>query len=219
MKKIQTGIVVLLTMATVAVVLISCERQQGANIVIEPKRKDSIQAAEQPNPYATHDQSPLDMSYFPPDYPILRMNGTDSGSLMARVIYSRPRKKGRNVFGSDPKNSLREFCKEWRLGANEATEIEFFKQVRINNKKVDKGRYIIYCIPYPDKWTVVLNSNLYTWGLHMDETKDVFKTEVPVQKQIPALEDFTMVFEKSGDHADLIMAWDTVKVIMPIISN
>ena len=34
----------------------------------------------------------------------------------------------------------------------------------IQDKKVNAGRYIIYCIPYQDKWTIILNNDLYTWG-------------------------------------------------------
>jgi hypothetical protein len=32
------------------------------------------------------------------------------------------------------------------LGANEATEIEFYKDVKIGGKKVPKGRYTLYAI-------------------------------------------------------------------------
>ncbi len=177
--------------------------------------RDSLPSKESVNPYATHDQSPMDMSYFPQDYPVLRMNGTDSVKLLARVIYSRPQKKGRNIFG-DTEKSLRQYGKEWRLGANEATEIEFFKPVTIAGKKIDKGRYIIYCIPYPDKWTIILNSNLYTWGLHMDATKDIFKTDIPTSEQSPVIEDFTMVFEPASYGTDLLMTWDNVKAVLPI---
>lgn len=176
---------------------------------------DTIKKAEAVNPYITNDQSPMDMSYYPNDYPILRMNGADSSQLLARVIYSRPQKKGRVIFGNSRK-SLREYGKEWRLGANEATEIEFFKDVFIRGKKIAKGRYIIYAIPYPDKWTIVLNANLFTWGLHMDASKDVFKTDIETQTQSPALEDFTMVFVPANNGANLVMAWDTVKTILPI---
>lgn len=198
----------------IGIALFSCRQEKNKEKQVEIKR-DTIQRADAPNPYAVYDQSPMDMSYYPPDYPILKMNGTDTAALVARVIYSRPQKKGRIILGYSNK-SLRQYGKEWRLGANEATEIEFFKDVSLEGKKINKGRYIIYCIPYPDKWTLVLNSNLYTWGLHMDATKDVLKTDIPVIKQTPAIEDFTMVFEKAVQGANLIMAWDTIRIVLPI---
>ncbi len=177
---------------------------------------DTLKSVESTNPYITLDQSPMDMSYFPNNYPILKMNGTDSTSLVARVIYSRPQKKGRMILGEPGTKSLREYGKEWRLGANEATEIEFFQNVMINGKTIAKGRYIIYCIPFPDKWTIVLNTNLFTWGLHMDKQKDVFSVNVPVELQAPPLEDFTMVFEPAAYGANLIIAWDNVKTVVRI---
>ncbi len=180
---------------------------------------DTLQKKEYANPYTTNDQSPMDIGYFPQDYPVLKMNGTtDSGGLLARVIYSRPQKKGRVIFGSSPR-TLCQYGKEWRLGANESSEIEFFKDVMINNKKIIKGRYVIYCIPYPEKWSIILNTNLFTWGLHMDKTKDIFNIDVPTSLQSPLLEDFTMVFEPADNGANLIMAWDNVKAILPIKTN
>lgn len=196
------------------VIMLSCNFNKvnpGANT----RSSDTLKSAEVVNPYVSTDQSPMDMTYYPNDYPVLKMNGTDSTSLVARVIYSRPQKKGRVIFGNTSR-SLREYGKEWRLGANEATEIEFFKDVIINGKKIDKGRYIIYCIPYPEKWTIILNTNLYTWGLHLDESKDIFKVDVPVELQAPPLETFTMVFEKAAYGTDLIMAWDNVKATLRI---
>lgn len=178
---------------------------------------DSLSSNETANPYITLDQSPMDMSYAPPDYPILRMNRADSQTLMARVIYSRPQKKGRLIFGNNEK-SLCQYGKDWRLGANEATEIEFFKPVIIAGKKVERGRYLIYCIPYPSKWTIILNNNLFAWGLHIDKSMDIFKTDIPATLQSPSVEDFTMVFVSTQYGADLIMTWDNVKAVLPVSS-
>lgn len=167
------------------------------------------------NPYESIDKSPMDMSYFPKDYPLLRMKGTDEKELKARVIYSRPQKKGRQIFGDGDKN-LVQYGKEWRMGANEATEIEFFKNVKINGQQLQKGRYILYCIPSEKDWTIVFNSNLFTWGLHMDPKKDVFRITEPVTKQSPPVEELTIFFEPTPTGADLCVAWDTIKVVVPI---
>lgn len=168
------------------------------------------------NPYVKMDQSPMDMSWCPADYPVEKMKGNDSLKLIAKLIYSRPHKKGRQLFG-DSKESLCMYGTAWRLGANEASEIEFFENVSISGQNIDKGRYVMYCVPYKDRWTIILNSNLNTWGLHINETKDIFKTEIPVLQQSPSLEDFTMIFENTDTGANLVMAWDNVKTIMPIV--
>jgi Protein of unknown function (DUF2911) len=174
-------------------------------------RKPVIEAA---NPYAAVDKSVMDISYFPVNYPLLKMNGTDSNGLSARLIYSRPQKNGRVVFGNE--KCIQQYGIYWRLGANEASEIEFFKPAKIKGLRIPKGRYVIYCIPYETKWIITLNSNLFSWGLHPDTTKDIAKIEIPVLKTDKSIEVFTMVFQPAASGADLLMAWDNVKAVLPI---
>jgi hypothetical protein len=70
----------------------------------------------------------------------------------------------------------------------------------------------MYCIPYPEKWTIIINKETDTWGsFKYDETKDVVRTDVPVQKQTDPLEAFVMSFDKSPAGANLVIAWDTLK--------
>jgi hypothetical protein len=177
--------------------------------------KDTLKTAKA-NEYAAIDQSPLDISYCPADFPQQKMNDPAlKASPVARVIYSRPHKKGRIIFGEGGK-SICPYGKPWRLGANESTEIEFFKPVVINGRNINTGRYVLYCIPYADRWVIVFNNNLNSWGLNIDSSKDVFKTEVPVQQQSPVLEDFTMFFIETSTGADLLMAWDNVKILLPV---
>ena len=103
-----------------------------------------------------------------------------------------------------------------RLGANEASEIEFFQNVTIQGKKVNAGRYVIYCIPYEDKWTIILNNDIYTWGLKIDSTKDLMKFDIPVKKAPVNFEYFTMVFQPISNGAELVMAWDDTEARLPI---
>ena len=159
------------------------------------------------------DKSPLDMCYYPNGYPVLKIQDKATEPLITRVIYSRPQKNGRIIFGD-----LLEFGKLWRLGANEATEIEFFQNVRIGGVKIKKGRYTLYCIPYPEKWTMILNSEVDTWGaFKYDATKDVTRLDIPVQQQSEPLENFVMSFDKSANGAGLSIAWDVTKVVLPIV--
>ncbi|MES1221609.1 MAG: DUF2911 domain-containing protein [Bacteroidota bacterium] len=163
------------------------------------------------NPYSPVDVSPMDMSYFPVDYPKLKMTNSTVGPLIARVIYSRPHLQGRGLF-----HGLLNYGQPWRLGANEATELDLFKNVTIENKKVNEGRYILYCIPKEDKWTIVFNKNIDTWGLKPDSLKDAYRFEVPVKQTGNRIEFFTMVFEKATGGANLVMAWDNVEARLPL---
>ncbi len=158
------------------------------------------------------DKSQLDMSYYPNAYPVLKIQDKISEPLVARVIFSRPQKNGRTIFGE-----LLEYGQVWRLGANEATEIEFFQLVKIGNTKLKKGRYTMYCIPYSEKWTLIINKETDTWGsFKYDATKDVVRIDVPLQKQTEVLESFVMAFDKTISGAGLTIAWDNFRVVLPI---
>ena len=118
------------------------------------------------------DKSPMDMCYYPVDYPVLKIQNKVDAPLIARVIYGRPQKNNRSIFGD-----LVPYDMIWRVGANEATEIEFFRDTKIDGKKLPKGRYTLYAIPSTDKWTLVLNKETDTWGAFgYDAKKDVMRT-------------------------------------------
>ena len=163
------------------------------------------------NPYDPIDISPMDMTYFPVNYSQLKMTHDLTTPPIMRLIYSRPHRQGRTIFCN-----LLKYGERWRLGANEASEIEFFQNVTIQDKKVNAGRYIIYCIPYQDKWTIILNNDLYTWGLKIDSTKDVMQFDIPVKKTSINFEYFTMVFQPLTNGAELVMAWDDTEGRLPV---
>lgn len=163
--------------------------------------------------YPAIDKSNLDLAYYPPMYPLLKIQGKAKDPLIARVIYSRPHKNGRVIFGN-----LVEYGKVWRLGANEATEIEFFTDVKIGDTKVKKGRYTLYAIPVETEWTIIVNKETDIWGsFKYDEKSDVVRINLPVQKLTETKEDFSMVFEKTGTGANLNMAWEDVQISLPIV--
>ena len=152
------------------------------------------------------------MSYYPVNYPVLKIQDKITEPLAARVVYSRPKKEGRAIFGG-----LVEYGKVWRLGANEATEIEFFQKVNIAGKKIAKGRYTLYAIVNENSWTFIINKETDTWGsFKYDAEKDVVRADVPVEKITEPVESLVMVFEKSGSNIHLVVAWENVKVALPI---
>jgi len=158
------------------------------------------------------DKSPMDMSYWPANYPILKLNGKAKDMPLARLIYSRPQKSGRVIF-----DGIVKYGEMWRLGANESTEIEFLKNVKIGGKNIAKGRYTLYCLPGADKWTIIVNKDNFSWGNYSyDMKKDVVRTDVKVEKTPDSVENFTMFFDDTKNGANLIMQWDDVKAILPI---
>jgi len=158
------------------------------------------------------DKSPMDMSYYPANYPVLKIQDKITEPLVARIVYSRPQKAGRIIFGD-----LVKYDEVWRMGANEATEIEFFKQVKIEGKKISKGRYTVYAIVNENSWTIILNKETDTWGaFKYNPKKDVVRATASTQKTDSVIEYLSMVFEKATSGFNLVVAWDNVKAILPI---
>lgn len=171
----------------------------------------SITAVAQSNLPAV-DKSPMDMCYYPDNYPVLKIQDKITEPLIARVVYSRPKKESRAIFGG-----LVEYGKVWRLGANEATEIEFYKPVNIAGKKIAKGRYTLYAIVNDSTWTFIINQETDTWGsFKYDATKDVVRADVPLEKTTDPVEFLTMTFEKANSNINLIVAWENIKATLPI---
>ncbi len=187
------------------------EKETGTAIEKKPDSAAMVQPESSINPYASIDVSPMDMSYFPVDYPKLKMTKAVNTPPLARVIYSRPHLQGRHIF-----HEVLKYGEPWRLGANESSEFDLYADAIILGQKIPAGRYIIYCIPIQDNWTIVLNSNIDSWGLEPDPSKDFAKFIIPVHLTNSSLEYFTMVFEKSATGASLVMAWDNIEARLPI---
>jgi len=158
------------------------------------------------------DNSPMDMSYWPMNYPTSKIAGKAKDMPVARVIYSRPFKKGRVIFGG-----INRYDVMWRLGANEATELELFQNVKIGGKLVPKGRYTMYCIPSEQKWTMIVNKDNYSWGnFTYDQKKDVVRTDIDVDKTSDTVEALTIYFDTTKTGANMVFLWDDVKAVLPI---
>ncbi len=156
------------------------------------------------------DSSPMDALYYPLN--AAKVKKEDNSMPIIKVLYSRPMKKGREIFGV-----LEQFDKVWRLGANENTEIYFDKSVTIGGKKIKAGKYTLFAIPTKDKWTIIVNKQTDRWGaFNYDEKKDIVRVDVPVTKLDKVIESFSMTFTDLPDGANLVMAWDMTQVTLPI---
>ena len=158
------------------------------------------------------DKSPMDMSYYPANYPVQKIQDKITEPLLARVVYSRPQKSGRIIFGG-----LVKYGEVWRLGANEATEIDFYKHVKIGGKKIRPGRYTLYALVNETSWTIIINKETDTWGsFKYDTKKDLARVDLPVQKTDSIVESFSILFEKAAVGCSLLFAWDNIRVSMPV---
>ncbi len=158
------------------------------------------------------DKSPMDMSYWPDNYPLLKMSGKAKDQPIARVIYGRPVKNGRTIFGG-----IIKYNELWRLGANEATELELFSPVKISNKVIPKGRYTLFCVPSENRWTLILSKDNFCWGsFAYDTKKDVVRADIKPETTNESVETFTIYFSENTGKANLVMLWDNQRAELPM---
>jgi hypothetical protein len=151
------------------------------------------------------DKYPTDISY-------LRENKVDKPLI--RVVYGRPIKGSNKVFGDQIP-----YGKLWRTGANEATEVKFYCDVKFGNKIVKAGTYVLHTIPGQNEWTIILNKNTDTWGTcFYDETKDLIRFKVST-KEDNMLDVFSIDFEKRTKNTYMVLAWETTRVDIPLKVN
>ena len=145
------------------------------------------------------------------------------------VEYSRPSKRGRDIFGN-----VVPYGKIWRTGADNCTTISFSTDVVFNSntsidgvkisktKIIKAGKYSIFSIPNEESWDVILYSDTDLWGVprDWDENKIVFKSNYQINKSAnnSVKEMFAISFDNvTNNDVDMIFSWDDVSVKVNIV--
>jgi hypothetical protein len=127
------------------------------------------------------------------------------------VTYGRPYKNGRDIFGG-----LEPFGKVWRLGADEATNITFKKDVKFDGQTVPAGTYTLFALLNEKEWTFILNSQLGQWGAfsyEKNKSKDVVSATRAVGKLDKTVEQLTIWFQEDNT---MVVDWDQTEVKLPL---
>ena len=134
------------------------------------------------------------------------------------VVYSRPYKNDRLIFGSEEDGALVPFGKYWRTGANAATTFETSSDIMFNGKPLKAGKYALFTFPYEDKWTVSLNSesDVFFAISQPDPKLDVLKTNVDVKSLENPVEQFTIEFSQDSSAVNMSLIWDKASVSIPL---
>ncbi|MCK0177825.1 DUF2911 domain-containing protein [Flavobacteriaceae bacterium S0862] len=147
------------------------------------------------------DKSPMDAASHPNDYKV--------SNKVAKIVYGRPQLNDRSLEELAPNG------KQWRLGANEAAEISFYKDVTFGGKAIKAGTYTMSAIPGEKEWTLILSSDINVWGSYFyNESNDVARIKVKATMADESLEAFSIVFDKDGT---MHMGWDKVRVSVPMM--
>ncbi|MAW95721.1 MULTISPECIES: DUF2911 domain-containing protein [unclassified Leeuwenhoekiella] len=152
--------------------------------------------------FSEPDKSPLDIAMY---------RGQDKAPRV-RVIYSRPQKKGREIFGK-----LEKYGEVWRTGANESTEIKFYEDMMVGDKLIPAGTYTLFTIPGQKEWTVILNKDLDTWGAYgYKKERDLARFTTPAHKTAAPIESFSISFQPTEAGSDMFLGWDDTYIQIPI---
>lgn len=155
------------------------------------------------------DKSPADILY---------LRSARGVPPLAKVIYGRPALKSRPVF-TNTEGALAPLGEIWRTGANEATEITFYKDVKVAGKDLKAGTYVLHTIPGKNEWTLIFNSKLHVWGNYeYDQSQDVLRVNVPVSSGATSVENFSMNFKPGSAEGTyhLVLGWSTTRVEIPM---
>ena len=137
------------------------------------------------------------------------------GALTAVVHYSRPGKKGREIFGA-----LVPYGKVWRSGAYEATTITFNEPITFGGTPVPAGTYILLSTPGAEQWSVYLNKKMYGWGIDFDGNamrdpmEDIAVAKVTPETPTTPVEQLTI--EIGPTPPTLVIEWDLTRVHVPL---
>ena len=179
------------------------------------KTRVNIPVGFNPVVFSKIDASPMDMAHYPAKsaYTNYLEGAEKSITPKVEVVYSRPQKKGRDIFGD-----LIAYGSTWRIGANEATEIIFHENAMVNGTEIKKGRYALFAEVNEDKWNMIFSKDYPIWGAaNRDQTKDVTSTEIAVSKEDEVVESLSIIFEDQEDGSvHMVIAWDQTRAKMPI---
>lgn len=127
------------------------------------------------------------------------------------VKWSSPGVKGRKIFGG-----LVPYDEVWRTGANSATRFESSTDFTFAGTKVPAGAYALFTIPGKTNWTVILNTDVDSWGTNHDKKNDVARVTVKPET-VPARERLNFAFsDTTDDSVRLDIEWDKVRVSVPV---
>ena len=134
------------------------------------------------------------------------------------VVYSRPYKKDRLIFGSEENGALVPFGKYWRTGANAATTFETTSDILFNGEKLKAGKYALFTFPYENNWTVTLSSESEVFFAfeQPDPKFDVLKTSVDVKSMETTLEQLTVDFLQDSSFVNMRLTWDNTSISIPL---
>ena len=131
------------------------------------------------------------------------------------VNYSSPRMHGRRIFGD-----LVPFGEVWRVGADDATSFVPSADVTVGGKNVPAGRYTLFALPTPSKWTLIISRQIGEWGIPYPGAQfDFSRMDMKISRLSAPLENFTISFDASGNVCTMKFDWEMTRASIDIVEK
>jgi Protein of unknown function (DUF2911) len=147
---------------------------------------------------------------------VRNMSPTDTtratiGTANLQVIYSRPSRRGRQIFGTDvvPWNTV------WRTGANAATELTTSSDLMLGQTLVPAGKYTLFTLPTASGTTLIISKKTGEWGTDYEPASDLARLPLTTTMLTMPAERFTIGIDPAGAGGVLRMAWDDRQFTIP----
>jgi hypothetical protein len=128
------------------------------------------------------------------------------------VVYSRPAKRGREIWGG-----LVPWNEVWRTGANAATAFSTDRDLEIGDTRVPAGDYTLFSIYTPDSARLIVNEQTGQWGTEYHAGRDLARIDLSRETLSQPVEQFTISIEAGDAGGALRLAWDGTAFCAPIV--
>jgi hypothetical protein len=124
--------------------------------------------------------------------------------------YSRPRKRGREIFGG-----VVPWHQVWRAGANSATHLTTDRDLRVGHNVIPAGAYTLWMLPDPSGSKLIVNRQTGQWGTDYDSTRDLVRLDLARYTLPSPVEDFTIAIAPRDSGGVLTLSWDATAFFLP----
>ena len=132
------------------------------------------------------------------------------GSDRIFVDYGRPYLRGRVGAGN-----LVPYGRVWRAGANAATTLVTPRDLRLGDVNVPAGTYTLYVLASEREWLLIVNRQTGQWGTEYDESQDLARIPMRLERIEPPVEQFTIALTPAGGNEfDLDMRWENTRAVL-----
>jgi len=132
------------------------------------------------------------------------------GAANIEILYSRPGKRGRQVWGN-----LVKWGEPWRTGANAATQLTTSADLIFGETTVPAGKYTLWTLPTPSGTQLIINTQTGQWGTVYDPARDLVRVPM-TQAALPRpVEQFTIAVAPQAPGGVLRISWDDREYSVP----